>query len=126
MWRNSNTQYGSVSKFFHWVIFLLLVGMLIPAVTFHEACADKAEMTPGGKFAASVVIGGTVGIIGAQVLKSTVEAQMCTFLSAIVALYAFYLLRESREDAVTKTLGSEYVGVSGLAALAVGMMVYKK
>lgn len=29
MWRNSYTQYGSVAKFFHWVIFLLLVGMLI-------------------------------------------------------------------------------------------------
>src|SRR3990167_4238155 len=29
MWRNSNTQYGSVAKFFHWVIFLLLFCMII-------------------------------------------------------------------------------------------------
>lgn len=29
MWRNSNTQYGSVSKFFHWLIAVLLLGMII-------------------------------------------------------------------------------------------------
>lgn len=29
MWRNSSTQYGSVSKFFHWLIAILLITMLI-------------------------------------------------------------------------------------------------
>lgn len=29
MIRNTTTAYGSVSKFFHWVVFVLLVGMLI-------------------------------------------------------------------------------------------------
>lgn len=29
MWKNSSTQFGSVAKFFHWIIFLLLFCMII-------------------------------------------------------------------------------------------------
>lgn len=114
---------------------LMLIGLLIPACAFTQAGAshfnqsaesradNSEQMSPGGKMAASVVVGCATGVIGAKALEKS--TQIGGILGIALALYAFYLLRESREDAVEKAVGPEYVGVSALAALATGMVVYK-
>lgn len=114
---------------------LLVIGMLLPIVTFQEVAAThfnqsadyrseaSEQMSPGGKFAASVVVGAAVGVVGAEALKQS--AQVGGLLGVLLAGYAFYLLKTSREDAVAQAVGPEYVGVSAITALASGMVVYR-
>ena len=115
---------------------LMLLGLLIPACTVMHAGPSHGnqsaeyrndtseQMSPGGKFAASVVVGGLVGVVGAEALKKSTE--IGGFLGVVAACYALYLLRISREDAVEKAVGPEYVGVSAISALATGMVVYRR
>jgi len=82
------------------------------------------QMSPEGKFAASVVVGGMIGVVGAEVLKTS--SQVNGVLGVLIAMYGLYLLRESREDAVSQAVGPEYVGVSAISALGVGMIAYRR
>lgn len=74
------------------------------------------EMTPAAKTISALAVGGLSGYIFGQVYNQSARAGGIVGGIALVAGLAY--LRNGREDAVQKAFGSEYVGISAIAAVA--------
>src|SRR5690606_31196041 len=56
MWRNSSSHYGSISKILHWLLFILMAGLVVSGLAAEEFGEDLEKVVMGLHIAAGAVV----------------------------------------------------------------------
>src|SRR5690606_3645759 len=56
MWRNSSSHYGSISKILHWLLFILITGLVVSGLAAEELGKDLEKVVMGLHIAAGAVV----------------------------------------------------------------------